>query len=43
MGFFYSRYDAPESFSKNKGEQDAGKETDANRNQKVFYHKLGTQ
>lgn len=42
LGFFYCKYDAPESLKKNNAEQNAGKETDANRNQKVYYHKLGT-
>jgi prolyl oligopeptidase len=37
-GFFYNRYQSPESVS----EDQAGTENDANLNQKVYYHIVGT-
>ena len=41
LGFFYSKFDAPE-LKKDKTE-DAGTETEKLKFQKVFYHKVGTK
>lgn len=44
LGFFYSRFDAPETLQKEDGSMEkAGTETDKLKNQKIFYHRVGTK
>jgi len=40
-GFFYSRFDNPESHKKDNMDK-AGTETEKLKNQKVYYHRIGT-
>ena len=42
-GFFYSRFDAPNSLSNATFKSKAGVETDRVKNHKVYYHRLGTK
>lgn len=43
-GFFYSKFDAPETLKKEGDTMDkAGTETEKLKHQKVFYHRLGTK
>lgn len=42
-GFFYSRFDAPNSLTKEGFEKRAGQETDRVKNHKVYYHHVGTK
>lgn len=43
-GFFYSKFDAPETLKKDGETMDkAGTETDKLKCQKVFYHRVGTK
>jgi len=39
-GFFYNRY--PKPFQLSSSDQKAGSEVDSNKNQKVYYHRIGT-
>lgn len=41
-GFFYSRFESPETLKKDDM-QGAGTETDKLKNQRIYYHRVGTK